>query len=209
LTHVENALHGNRLRKQPDFFGGNAPRERQVALAAPRPSADANFRYANTADNLGALLAEIDGARTRGDLKRAAMLTEALFPDENRLRRGLRDGVSAENFARILALHQEHKPKPGNHEEWAQVLGRDPRYTEILVHGATTEEIAANRRGTIVDQEFPGGAVGLAGTILRPGQRYYEVEFVPPGSSSGVKYHLFYWDGEKWAMLGPIWRAMR
>jgi hypothetical protein len=60
----------------------------------------------------------------------------------------------------------------------------------------------------VVFAKFPGGAVKLAGQILRPGMTFYEVEFLEPGKDSGMKYHLFYWDGKQWTMLGPLWRAL-
>jgi hypothetical protein len=43
---------------------------------------------------------------------------------------------------------------------------------------------------------------------LRPGVTFYEVEFLEPGKDAGMKYHLFYWDGKQWSMLGPVWRAL-
>ncbi len=45
--------------------------------------------------------------------------------------------------------------------------------------------------------------------VLRPGVKFYEVEFVAPGSDSGMKFHMFYWDGSAWKMLGPAWRALK
>jgi hypothetical protein len=45
--------------------------------------------------------------------------------------------------------------------------------------------------------------------VLRPGVTFYEVEFLQPGQPRGIKYHLFYWDGRRWAMLGPVWRSAR
>jgi hypothetical protein len=38
---------------------------------------------------------------------------------------------------------------------------------------------------------------------------FYEVEFVPPGKDLGMKFHLFYWDGSQWTMLGPVWRVIK
>jgi hypothetical protein len=38
---------------------------------------------------------------------------------------------------------------------------------------------------------------------------FYEVGFLEPGKDYGVKYHLFYWDGRQWTMLGPLWRALQ
>jgi len=40
------------------------------------------------------------------------------------------------------------------------------------------------------------------------GLRFYEAEFVAPGEELGMKYHLLFWDGSRWRMLGPIWRML-
>ena len=58
-------------------------------------------------------------------------------------------------------------------------------------------------------RKFPGGARELAASALRPGLTFYEVEFLEPGKDLGMKFHLFAWDGERWAMLGPAWRALK
>jgi hypothetical protein len=79
----------------------------------------------------------------------------------------------------------------------------------VKVYGATTEEIAMNARGSVVFAEFPGGAIRMAERILRPGMTFYEAEFLEAGKENGVKYHLFFWDGRQWTMLGPVWRALR
>ena len=71
--------------------------------------------------------------------------------------------------------------------------------------GKPTEELATNAGSG----EFPGGARRVAKAILKPQTTYYEVEFVKPGHSAGMKYHLFFWDGSAWCMLGPVWRRMK
>jgi hypothetical protein len=144
-------------------------------------------------------------AHATGDVQAARALTEPLFPDEERLRKGLREDVSGETVDRILALHRKFMSSI----PLEKLFEADPANTEVQVHGATTEEIALNKKGTIVYQEFPGGAVDLAGSILRPGVMFYEVELLKPGQSRGMKYHLFYWDGSGWSMLGPAWRALK
>jgi len=78
--------------------------------------------------------------------------------------------------------------------------------TEVQVHGATTEEIAEYKQDSVPFKEFPGGAQKLAQSVLRPGTKFYEVEFLEPGKDAGMKYHLFFWDGASWRMLGPAWR---
>jgi hypothetical protein len=38
---------------------------------------------------------------------------------------------------------------------------------------------------------------------------FYEVELLEPGKEYGMKYHLFFWDGKQWTMLGPVWRELQ
>jgi hypothetical protein len=79
----------------------------------------------------------------------------------------------------------------------------------VKVHGATTEEIVTYAQGSVVYSEFPGGTRRIAERILRPGMTFYEIEFLEPGKEYGMKYHLLYWDGRQWTMLGPLWRALQ
>jgi hypothetical protein len=44
--------------------------------------------------------------------------------------------------------------------------------------------------------------------MLRPRMTFYEVELVKPGETAGMVYHLFFWDGAQWTMLGPVWRMI-
>ena len=73
----------------------------------------------------------------------------------------------------------------------------------------TVEDLAAYKEGTPAFNEFPGGAKDVADKALQPGTTYYEVEVAEPGKDIGTKVHMFFWDGQQWRMLGPIWRAFR
>ena len=66
------------------------------------------------------------------------------------------------------------------------------------------DPVAAGSEGTPAFNEFPGGAKRLAETSLKPGATFYEVEITEPGKDSGMKYHLFFWDGARWRMLGLV-----
>jgi hypothetical protein len=81
-----------------------------------------------------------------------------------------------------------------------------PEQTVVKVHAATTEEIARHEEGTVAFDQFPASARRLAEQILHPKMTFYEVQFLEPGEDRGMKYHLFYWDGKQWSMLGPMWR---
>ena len=65
------------------------------------------------------------------------------------------------------------------------------------------------REGSVAYKEFPGGTKRVAELALRPGVTFYEVEYLEPGKSAGMKYHLLYWDGKQWSMLGPVWRVLK
>ncbi len=163
------------------------------------------FQHKNTPGNLKSLFQKMQQAHATGDAQTARALTEPLFPDEKRLRKGLREDVSGKTVDTILALHRKFMSSI----PLEKLFEADPANTEVQVHGATTEEIALNKKGTIVYQEFPGGAVDLAGSVLRSGVTFYEVELLKPGQSRGMKFHLFYWDGSGWSMIGPAWRALK
>lgn len=163
----------------------------------------AGFAQQGTKENFLALFKKIKTS----DVKTAASLTRSLFPDEARLRKGLRDDIDAEIVKKISAMQARFSKAPD--EAIARMLSGKPHQTEVQAHGATTEQIAANEKGSIVFKEFPGGAVSAANKFLRPKVTFYEVEWVAPGETRGMKYHLFYWDGSQWSMLGPVWRALR
>ncbi|MEW6264380.1 MAG: hypothetical protein AB1641_15020 [Thermodesulfobacteriota bacterium] len=174
-----------------------------ILAAGVVPAAD--FTPQNSPDNLKALFKKLHAAMTAQDDKTAAALAKPLFPDEARLRKALRDNVSAEAVKAILNQQADFlKSTPA-----ARIFAAKPENTEVLVFKATTEEIAQYKEGTMAFQEFPGGTRRLAETVLRPGLTFYEVSLVKPGERSGMKFHLFYWDGQGWAMVGPAWRVIK
>jgi hypothetical protein len=164
------------------------------------------FRHENRPENLKALLETIHHLiYVKKDARSAAALLLSLIPNEERARKALRNDAPPESLQKILDMYRQFG-LPGNAD--VNRLAK-PEQTIVKVHGATTEEIARNEQGTVVFSEFPGGAVDMAGKILRPGLTFYEVEFLEPGKEYGIKYHLFFWDGRQWTMLGPVWRALR
>jgi hypothetical protein len=164
---------------------------------------DALYKQAETPDNLKGLLDTLVKASEGGDVKKAATLTRNLIPDEAAYKKALKDDAGA----LVTEMAAAAKQLPSDDAALAKLMRRgEADRTEIQVHGATTEEIAA---GGATAKEFPGGAVDAAKSVLRPGLKFYEVEFVKPGEDMGMKYHLFFWDGARWKMLGPVWRSLR
>lgn len=157
---------------------------------------------------LKALFEKYHAAMVAQDVPNAATITRSLLPDETRLKVALGPGVSPEVLAKVLAFHAT-LPK-GDDAALARLLSAKPSQTQVSIHAATTEELALYADGSTASAEFPGASRDLAKAgILKPGLTFYEVEFLEPGSDSGMKYHLFYWDGTAWSMLGPIWRALK
>lgn len=158
------------------------------------------------AADLKRLNEELLAARDAGDTAKVAGIVLALLPDEVRIRKALGSGGIDETVAKIVAFHDQ---LPKDDVSLAELISAGPDQTEVQVHGSTTEDLSTYAEGSVAYAEFPGGAqaVSQAG-LLKPGLTFYEVEFVKPGEGSGMKYHLFYWDGSAWTMLGPIWRAL-
>ena len=176
-----------------------------LAIAAAVPAAAQGFKHENNPENLRALFASIHQAvYAKKDPKGAAVLMQSVMPDEARVKKALRDDVDVTAFQRIISIH---KSMPAVSEREVAQLAT-PEQKNVQVHGSNTEDIIENQQGSVAWKEFPGGARKAAEQVLRPGMTFYEVEFVEPGKRAGPKYHLFYWDGKQWSMLGPIWRVL-
>jgi len=164
------------------------------------------------AQALGELFAEVVTANGAGDLAAVAAVCRRVYPDAARIRAGLREDAPAETVAKIEAFYQGLRPADGDDAAWAKLLettpaGSAPR-TEVKVYSATTEEIAANARGSVVALEFKE-APSVAARLLRPGLTFHVVEVTGPGEELGTKFYLFFWHEAEWCMLGPVWRAER
>lgn len=156
-----------------------------------------------TAAGLRDHFAKLQAAIRANDTATAAALTKAYFPDDASLAKAIKDATA---IPKVVAMHAQFSSAPD--ADIARMFATDPSRTEIVVHGATTEEIAAYSPGSVAHSEFPGGAQQAAQSILQPGLTFYEIELLEPGKDQGMKYHLFYHDGKDWKMLGPVWRAL-
>jgi hypothetical protein len=160
------------------------------------------------ANSLKALFEKYHAALAVQDGLTAAKIVRGLLPDEARLQAALGSGATPEIWAKIKAFHAQ-LPKADD-ANLAKLLAAKPAQTMVEVHGATTEEIAQYAEGSVAFAEFPSAARDLAKAgILKPGVTFFEVEFLEPGAEAGMKFHLFYWDGASWSMLGPVWRGLK
>lgn len=180
-----------------------------LAFAAPLPavgqSKDATFKHRNDPKNLKALFELLHHTvHVKKDAKQAAALLRSLIPDEARVKKALKEDVEPETLRQIVEQQQK---AAGLGKADVVKLAR-PEQKVVTVYAATTEEIAKYQEGSVAFKVFPGGARRLAEQVLRPGVTFYEVEFLDPGNEAGIKYHLVYWDGKQWSMLGPMWRIL-
>ena len=166
-----------------------------------------DFKHENSPDNLKQLFEKLHKAITAADDKTALALTNSVLPDEAALRKGLKDGLPAETVAQCADFWK--KLLPAEDAKRARIFAADPANTDVRVHASTTEDLAKYEKGSTAFMHFPGGAKKLAETVLRPGTAYYEVVLAKPGADAGMKFHLFYWTGDRWSCLGPLWRAIK
>jgi len=176
-----------------------------TALATIAADKSPAFKHENKPQNLKALFELVhQTVHVKKDNKGATALFTSLIPDEARAKKAFKDKIAPDVQKQILDMHRNLRFK----EDGAPKLVR-PTQTVVQVHGATTEDIIRYREGSVAYKEFPGGTKRVAEQALRPGMTFYEVEYLEPGKDSGMKYHLLYWDGKQWAMLGPAWRALK
>lgn len=142
------------------------------------------------------------------NLDGAKKLLGGIFVNEARAKVALKGDVSAEHVKAILGWHTQMGGTDAALTNGARNFCKAEQ-SEVQVHASTTEELIAYKQGSPAFNEFPGGARDMASKVLKPGVTFYEVEFVKPGEQAGMKYHLFYWDGKQWAMMGAIWRVVK
>ncbi|HZE99218.1 MAG TPA: hypothetical protein VE981_19595 [Planctomycetota bacterium] len=172
-----------------------------LALQDPAP-----FQHENTTLNLKQFAEKLHAALTAGDTATALALTNSVLPDEATAKKGLKDDVDPAFLKQAMDFYA--KMLPADPAARTKLFTSDPAATEVQVYASTTEDLQKYEKGSVAFAQFPGGAKKLADAVLRPGMTYYEVTNVKPGEKYGMKFHLFYWTGERWSMLGPIWRAL-
>lgn len=160
-----------------------------------------DFKQEDKPDNLRALMQRLH----RADAASLPALAKGLLCDEARLRKALKDDAPKEFVDKAAHMHKELLEGP--EDKLGQLRGR-PEQGDIRVHSAKTGDIAAYAEDSTAWKHFAGGTKKLAERVLRPGTTYHVVEFLQQGRDKGYKLHLFFWDGERWAMLGPVWRFL-
>jgi hypothetical protein len=151
-------------------------------------------------------MTELRGAIKDGNDTKIAELAGKVLPDAERIGKGLGSGAG-DGKEQVVAFHAR---MPKDAQALARLFAVKPAQTEVQVHAATAEEMAAYEDGSVASKEFPAAVKALAEKgVFVPGKTYYEVEFLEPGNDVGMKYHLFYWDGSGWSMLGPVWRMLQ
>ncbi len=158
------------------------------------------------ADGLKDLFAATHAACTGKDYAKGKAIVMGMLPTTAQLKKVFKDDVPAAKLGEVAKQYEEIPPSD---EKVACIFYPGQGRTDIRVHASSVEDLAAYKEGTPAFEEFPGGARKLAETVLKPGNTFYEVEVTEPGKDMGTKYHLFYWDGAAWKMLGPVWRVFR
>jgi hypothetical protein len=157
-----------------------------------------SYNREEKAEDLKRLFQRLHGALWLGDVKTSTALMAGLRPDQQRLWKALREGVTAEMVAECAAF-QKNMATPME----LQQLYVNSIPSDIRVYAATTEELQGSVEGSKT-HEFPAELRELAKRFLRPGMKFYEVEVGFEKGKKGWKTPLLFWDGKQWTMLGPI-----
>ncbi|HEY5922111.1 MAG TPA: hypothetical protein VIV11_10595 [Kofleriaceae bacterium] len=157
------------------------------------------------ADGLKAFFQSSLAACAQKDYAKGKALVMSVIPSKDHLKKLFKDEVTDPE---LTQLSEQFKELPPSDEKAACVFAPEGR-TEIRVHLSSVEDLAAYKEGTPAFEEFPGGARKLAEKVLKPGNTFYEVEVTEPGKEQGTKYHMFFWDGGQWRMMGPAWRVLK
>ncbi len=161
---------------------------------------------ADSPEALKLLAVRLQKGHSQRDAEVVQDVTLGLLPTSEQILAALAPDAPEADRDAVLKLHAG-LPKEG--QSLLGLLSMRPEQTEIQVHAATTEQLAGTVPASAGLQEFPGGSVQAAKKgLLRKGMTFYEVEFLEPGKDAGMKFHLFYWTGASWKMLGPVWRTV-
>ena len=157
-------------------------------------------------DGLKALFEASHAACTKKDYATGKALVMSVIPSKDQLKKVMKDDVPGDQLDKLA---EQFKELPPSDEKAACVFSPGDGRTEIKVYQSSVEDLAAYKEGSQAFEEFPGGARKLAEKVLKPGNTFYEVEVTEPGKDSGTKYHMFFWDGAQWRMMGPAWRVIK
>lgn len=139
-----------------------------------------------------------------------ALLQQFLAPDADRVKLSLALKPTSGDYAKVFANAEMAKKAETVYPMlWENVpkrpFGPKPGQTEILVWGATTDDLKA---GTGNASKFPGG-YKRAAEHLKPGLKVFRFKFVKPGERLGMAFDGLYNLDGRWVLVPKPWRLMR
>ncbi|MGE0193452.1 MAG: hypothetical protein AB7T63_15590 [Planctomycetota bacterium] len=185
---------------------GDPPAPHVPAASLPgagAPPADPKTR----ARDLAEIMTTIVAAQNANDGRTYLAAMHAFVPTRAEVRSLLREGPATETFLAALKDTTVEDGLRDRRPPNAQQLPPTTR-TEVTVHVATTEELAAYERGTVAFAEFPGGMKRFAREVAAPGRACYAVELREPGHDSGTRITAFADLGDRFVLVAKPWRAL-
>jgi len=152
---------------------------------------------------LEAFLREARAAVRDGDAASAAPMLAAHYPDGSTWSRILRDDLEAGLRDRVIAAYRRARPPKDDVRAWVALLGPCEAEGELVVVAEPAAVVAAPGAATRADG-FTGDARRAAGSLLRGDVTVAAVEVRHGPPDTWLRYPCFAWDGERWAMLGPV-----
>jgi hypothetical protein len=180
------------------------------APPAPTTPAAVTSDAGDTVKDPAALRALVEtwiGAQNAGDGARYLEVMRGFLPTRAQLRAMLREGPATEAFLAAAGRMTVEGSPVAKVAPADKPLPKTTR-TDVFVHAATTEEIAAYEKGSEAFEEFPGGMRRFAERIAAPGRVWYAVEMREPGHDAGTRITAFTRVGGHFLIVPKPWRVM-
>ena len=211
LLLVAFAGHGIERNGQAYLLPSNARIQGDIELLQETSISVTRMKDAIRAVGVGQVLLFLDACRNDPSSSRS----DSVNPLTSAYTRGFNFDVRNREVTAFATLYAtevgkrayEYKEKRQGYFTWALVEG---------LKGAAADErgeVTLSRLIRHVQEAVPKRVLLDLGRNVSQKpfavvEGYRADELVIAVAEMGMKYHLFYWDGRQWTMLGPVWRAL-
>lgn len=132
----------------------------------------------------------------------------ALFPSLNTLEPALKDGLRPRHRSQLRSYAKTAFCK-ATERALKRYYSAIPKGSKLKVYAATGQEILDNEFESEAWLKFPGGCQRVVRTYFQAETLFFELEWTRPKKKRGFKLHLWFWNGGRWVMVGPLWRVLK
>lgn len=169
-------------------------RARDERIAKARIMAGVDLPGRGTPEHLKRQMVLLGSQVRNSDTKAVAAFVREALPDAAGLKVALSSSASGQAVEKLAAFFDGLRAKPD--ADVAKIMEFPHTRTEVVVRPQTPEDLAP----LVSRPEHL--------KLLQEGQAFYSVQFVDPKDPLNTRFHLFYWTGSGWQMLGMYWKIL-